>query len=85
MYKYINIDNIVFIITIIIGLIFGVIIGYIFFMDIKYIGPNSNEIVKKIYYDNDGKKYKLIPKISICPVNYSMNKLLNSNFKEIHY
>ena len=71
-------------ITFIIGILLGSIIGYIIFKDIKYIGPDSNEIVKKTYIDIDGKKYKYIPKISICPLNYSMKKLHNPTFKESH-
>lgn len=71
-------------ITIIIGILLGVIIGYFIFRDIKYIGPDSNEIVKNIYNDSDGRKYKYKPHITICPMNYSMNKLHNTNFKESH-
>ena len=71
-------------ITFIIGILLGSIIGYFIFKDIKYIGPDSNEIVKNIYSDTDGKKYKYVPKISICPLNYSMNKLHDPTFKESH-
>ena len=70
--------------TIIIGILLGVIIGYFIFRDIRYIGPDSNEIVKNIYNDSDGRKYKYKPRITICPMNYSMNKLHNANFKELH-
>ena len=70
--------------TIIIGILLGSIIGYFIFKDIKYIGPNSNEIIKKTYSDTDGMLYKFVPKITICPLNYSMKKLHNPNFKESH-
>lgn len=81
----INDESVIYtLMTIIIGIIIGSIIGYLIFKDIKYIGPDSNEIVKKIYTDTDGKKYKYVPKISICPLNYSMNKLHNPNFKDSH-
>jgi hypothetical protein len=81
----INDESVIYtLMTIIIGVILGSIIGYFIFKDIKYIGPDSNEIVKKIYTDTDGKKYKYVPKISICPLNYSMNKLHNPNFKDSH-
>lgn len=89
-YNYVNDSNtndesvIYTLMTIIIGIVLGSIIGYFIFKDIKYIGPDSNEIVKKIYTDTDGKKYKYVPKISICPLNYSMNKLHNPNFKDSH-
>jgi hypothetical protein len=66
------------------GIIIGSIIGYYIFKKIKYIGPDSNEIVKQIYTDDNGRKYKYKPKITICPINYSMNKLHNLNFKEHH-
>jgi ABC-type lipoprotein release transport system permease subunit len=83
-----NSENMSFVITIIItitiGIIIGSVIGYILFKNIKYIGPDSNKIVKKIYYDSDGKKYKLIPKICVCPMNYSMRLLHNPTFKESH-
>jgi hypothetical protein len=62
----------------------GFLIGYFLFKDVKYIGPNSNEIVKNIYIDEHGKKYKYKPQITICPSKYSMNKLHNQNFKETH-
>jgi len=71
-------------ITIIIGILLGVVIGYFIFRDIKYIGPDSNEIVKNIYKDDKGRHYKYKPKITICPMNYSMNKLHNPKFKETH-
>lgn len=69
----------------IIGLILGLIIGYILFDKKKYIGPNSNEMMdrNKIYKDKKGEfRYKA--KITICPMNYSMKKLHDKNFKERH-
>jgi len=66
------------------GIIIGCIIGYYIFKEIKYTGPDSNEIVKQIYTDDNGRKYKYKPRITICPINYSMNKLHNPNFKEHH-
>jgi hypothetical protein len=78
-------DSIVFtIMTAIIGILLGVVIGYFIFRDIKYIGPDSNQIVKKTYKDDKGRLYKYKPIITICPVNYSMNKLHDSKFKEKH-
>ena len=66
------------------GIIFGTIIGYYIFKNVKYIGPDSNEIVKEIYTDELGRKFKFKPKITICPLNYSMNKLHDPNFREHH-
>jgi hypothetical protein len=66
------------------GIIIGSIIGYYIFKEQKYIGPDSNEIVKQIYTDDNGRQYKYKPRITICPINYSMNKLHNPNFKEHH-
>lgn len=71
-------------IVILFGIIIGSIIGYYLFKEIKYIGPDSNAIIKEIHIDEKGKKYRYIPKITICPVNYSMNKLHDPNFKESH-
>ena len=71
-------------VTIITGILIGAIIGYIFFRDIKYVGPNSNKIVKETYIDTDGKKFKFKPNVCVCPSNYSMNKLHDPNFKESH-
>ncbi len=88
-YKIVN-DNkplesiIIYLITIIVGLLIGGTIGYFIFREIKYIGPDSNEIVKQIYTDSEGKQYKYKPKITICPINYSMKKLHDVNFKEFH-
>ena len=83
-----NYDNeesiILTLITIIIGILLGIVIGYFIFRDIKYIGPDSNEIVKNIYIDDKGHKYKYKPRITICPLNYSMDKLHDVKFKEIH-
>jgi hypothetical protein len=70
--------------TIIVGLLIGSIIGYFIFRDIKYVGPDSNEIVKETYTDSEGRKYKYKPKITICPINYSMGKLHDPKFKESH-
>lgn len=68
---------------IVIGIAIGMLIGYYIFKDIKYIGPDSNKIVKQIYKDKDGK-FKFRPQITICPANYSMNKLHDKTFKESH-
>lgn len=80
-----NNDSIILtLVTIIIGILCGVIIGHFIFRDIQYIGPDSNDIVKQIYKDDDGRHYKFKPRITICPMNYSMNKLHNKNYKESH-
>lgn len=95
-YKIINDNNItdeifetpdsviVTLMTFIIGILIGGVIGYFIFRDIKYIGPDSNEIVKNIYTDKNGKQYKYKPKITVCPLSYSMGKLHDPNFKESH-
>jgi hypothetical protein len=72
------------IMTIFIGLTVGIVLGYFIFRDVKYIGPDSNSIVKEIYIDEDGRKFKYKPRITICPLNYSMNKLHDENYKEHH-
>jgi uncharacterized protein YxeA len=73
-----------YIITVIIGLVIGIIIGiYLFKKDI-YKGPDSNIIKKNIYEEKDGRKYKWVPKITICPISYSMYKLKDNNFIDEH-
>lgn len=88
-YKIVNrmIDEnsiIITLMTLIVGLLIGGTIGYYIFRDIKYIGPDSNEIVKNTYTDIEGKQYKYKPVITVCPINYSMNKLHDPTFKESH-
>ncbi len=80
-YNYLLIDTLI---TIILGLVIGITIGYIFFSNIKYIGPNSNHICKNIYKEADGREYSLVPQICICPLDYSMKKLHDKDFKEHH-
>ena len=63
------------IIHIILGLIIGMIIGYKLFKENIYKGPDSNIISQEIYTEKDGTKYKWVPSICICPINYSMDKL----------
>jgi heme/copper-type cytochrome/quinol oxidase subunit 2 len=76
-----NIQEIIInIIVIIIGLIIGIIIGYYLFNIYIYKGPDSNIISKEIYIDIFGNKYKWIPKICVCPISYSMDKLHNKNY-----
>ena len=75
---YLNI--LINIMTIIIGLIFGIIVGFILFKEYIYKGPNSDKVSKEIYTDSNGKKFKWIPKICICPVNLSMGQLKNKNY-----
>ena len=75
-------DNDVFfnIIIIVNGLLIGVIIGYIIFKEYKYKGPDSNIISKEIYTDINGKKYKWLPSVCICPIDLSMDKLKNPSY-----
>jgi hypothetical protein len=72
------------IIIMILGLIIGLLIGYFIFNNNTYIGPNSNEIKKEIYEDEDGRKYKWDTVVCICPVSYSMDKLKDPNYKDFH-
>ncbi len=73
-------DIIISIITIIIGLTIGIIFGFLLFNKYIYRGPDSNIVSKEIYIDNNGKKYKWVPSICICPVNLSMDKLKDPNY-----
>ena len=77
-------DMIDYIISIIIGIAIGIIFGLIVLKPVQFIGPDSNKIITEIHIDQYGKKYKWIPNICICPINYSMDKLSDTNFKESH-
>ena len=59
-------NTIDYIISIIIGLIIGIIIGYVFLKKIEYHGLDSNDVVKEIHIDKNGKKYKWIPQVCMC-------------------
>ena len=55
-----------YLISIFIGLIIGIIIGYMLFKKIEYHGLDSNEVVKEIHIDENGRKYKWVPRICMC-------------------
>ena len=80
-----NFEIITNILVIILGLCIGIGFGYYFFKQYQYKGPDSNEISKQIYNDFLGNKYKLVPKICICPISYSMNKLKDPNYIDINH
>ena len=67
-------------ITIIIGLVVGMIFGFLIFKQYIYKGLDSNIASKEIHTESNGKKFRWIPKICICPVNLSMDKLKNPNY-----
>lgn len=82
MYNNIIINSII---TIILGLLIGVIFGYIIFKKIQYKGPDSNNIVNETHLDSNGKKFKWIPQICICPIDLSMDKLKDSNYTDLNH
>lgn len=53
---------------IIFSIILAIIVYFLLFDMYVYKGPNSNIIKKKIFIEN-GKKYRLMPHIFMCP-NY---------------
>ena len=57
------------------GLTIGLAIGNYWFKEYIYKGPDSNIVAKEIHIDTDGKKFKWVPKVCVCPISYSMNKL----------
>ena len=62
-------------IELIFAFIIGLIIGYFMFYDniTLFHGPNSKDIKDKIYYNKEKDIcYKLVPKVHICPIKYSM-------------
>ena len=66
--------------VVIVGLIIGMGLGYFLFKKYDYKGPDSNVVINEIYIDSDGKKYKWVPKVCICPISYSMDKLKDPNY-----
>ena len=69
------IDNFI---SIIVGILIGGIIAYFYFSNITYVGPNSKDIIDRIYKKN-GKCYKFKPVISFCPISISMKPSGNNN------
>lgn len=68
-------DIIDYLINIIIGLIIGIILGYVLFKKIEYHGLDSNDVVKEIHVDENGRKYKWVPRICMClQMSYSSEK-----------
>lgn len=68
------------ILIIILGLSIGMGIGYYLFKQHQYKGPDSNQIAKEVYMDENGKKYKWVPKVCVCPITYSMDKLKDPKY-----
>lgn len=80
-----NVENttIIFLVnafTLILGLVLGMVLGYFMFKGYIYKGPDSNVVINQIHTEPDGKKYKWVPKVCICPITYSMDKLKNPNY-----
>jgi hypothetical protein len=68
------------ILIIALGLTIGLAIGNYWFKVYICKGPDSNIVAKEIHVDADGKKFKWVPKICVCPISYSMNKLRDPNY-----
>lgn len=75
-----NLEILINILVIILGLTIGLIVGYFLFRRYQYKGPDSNLVCKEIYTDGDGRKYKWVPKVCVCPISYSMNKLKDPKY-----
>ena len=53
--------------SIILGILVGLIIFYLFSFKVIFRGPNSKDIIGQVFFNkNDGKFYKLEPKIYLC-------------------
>lgn len=62
-------------ISITFGLLLGIIISKLKNASIKlYKAPSSEYVKSKIFNDDNGNKFKLKPKIFICPAVESMKK-----------
>ena len=68
-----NLESNYMILFVIIAFIIGGILGYIFKRRRAFHGPNSN-VVKTKVFEEDGKYYKFVPKIYICPTSIAKKK-----------
>ena len=62
--------------------ILGIIVGYHYIINMSYVyhAPSSNSVRRKLFYDSDTNMcYKLVPKVFICPIKYSMIKKNSKN------
>lgn len=75
-----NLEILINTLVVILGLTIGLTIGYYLFSQYQYKGPDSNIICKEIYTDDNGHKYKWVPKVCVCPISYSMDKLKYPNY-----
>lgn len=58
------------ILSLLIGFISGIILMTIYITRFNYVyhGPDSNDVKKRIYQDDQGSCYKYVPKTYICPL-----------------
>lgn len=74
------------ILIILLGLLIGIFVGKYLFIKHIYKGPDSNIISKEINIDPiNGHKYKWVPKVCVCPISYSMDKLKNINYIDLNH
>lgn len=66
--------------SIILGLTIGLIVGYLIFKKVMYKGPDSKDIIGKIFTDDSGYKYQWEPQVCICPISLSMDKIADPTF-----
>lgn len=63
-------------INIILNITLGLIIGFLIYLTLNcsniYKGPNSN-IIKKQVFELNGKCYKFVPVVHICPSHIRQN------------
>jgi hypothetical protein len=57
-------------ISLIIGFIIGLILAYFLSRNMGNIslGPDSSKVKSKIYKDEEGKCYQLVPHVCVCPI-----------------
>ena len=72
----ISIINII--LSIFLGIIFGTVLFFVNPYKYKLHGPNSKDIISKIYKVGD-KCYKLEPVVTICPSYISMSPSISQN------
>jgi hypothetical protein len=81
--KSTNFVQIIFnILIIILGITIGITIGNYWFKVHIYKGPDSNIVAREIHKDEMGRKFKWVPKVCVCPISHSMNKLYDPDYVE---
>lgn len=68
--KYLT-KGIMWLLSCIVGVLLGVMIGRFIFINERGHGPNSKNIVGKVFRTPDGEYWRFVPEITVCPLDTS--------------